>query len=281
MTAAPAPLPASLPDVAGGDIGFPTLYYFATALAVGVTVMLPLVPIAQIGRRFFILMTLIAVVFHGIAIVARGLGFEYLHAASAGLLILYNVFVPERGNLPALVLLLLAGILGIGGLLADAIGYPVAVPVSAGGAAWLAITFLGSSLILGSALVSMLLGHWYLVAHGLSFGILGRLVLALIVALALRAVVGGSVAFLQADVWQGLWSEAGGAARFLMSSGLFVGARVLFGLLLPVVLALMARECVRIRSNQSATGILYVLVAFVILGEAIAKHLMVSNGLLV
>ena len=49
---------------------------------------------------------------------------------------------------------------------------------------------------------------------------------------------------------------------------------------LPIVLSIMVWRCVRIHSNQSATGILYVLVAFVLMGEIVAKHLLISSRLL-
>ena len=67
--------------------------------------------------------------------------------------------------------------------------------------------------------------------------------------------------------------------NFLVHPGTFLMTRVLFGFVAPLVLLWLAWRCVRIRSNQSATGILYVVVAFVLIGEIIAKYVLVSQRL--
>ena len=60
-----------------------------------------------------------------------------------------------------------------------------------------------------------------------------------------------------------------------------VAIQVLFGFAAPLVLLWMTWKCVQIRSNQSATGILYVTVVFVLIGEIIAKYLLVSQRFLI
>jgi hypothetical protein len=72
---------------------------------------------------------------------------------------------------------------------------------------------------------------------------------------------------------------ASGSAGFFLGDGIFILARSVFGLLAPAALAWMTWQCVRIRSNQSATGILYVILAFVLIGEILAKYFLVSEGL--
>jgi hypothetical protein len=268
---------AATAPAAGG--GFSTFYLFATALAAGVAACLPLVPIRQIGRRFFILMTLIAAVSYALATASRGIWMDPFHALCAGLLVLYNVSVSERGGPISYAVLSLAAVAGAVGLVRDAASFPVELPVAGPQALWLALASTSSALVLGGALVAMLLGHWYLVAHGLSFGVLGRLVALLIAALVLRAAVMAAAGVAQGEAWTRLWEEAGGFYGFATSQGLFPGIRVLFGIVLPVVLGVMAAQCVRIRSNQSATGILYVVVVFAIIGEAVAKHLLAAKGL--
>ena len=72
--------------------------------------------------------------------------------------------------------------------------------------------------------------------------------------------------------------QAGGVAEAVVVSGrpgMFSA-----GLDVPLFLTLLVRSCVKIESNQSATGILYVEVVFVIIGEAIALHMLVTGGLL-
>jgi len=100
------------------------------------------------------------------------------------------------------------------------------------------------------------------------------------VALLARMAVGGVFVWAQVAVWERLLGRAGGTG-FLIDPGVFILARVIFGFLAPAVFAWMALQCVRIRSNQSATGILYVTLAFVLIGELIALHFLVSRGLVI
>jgi hypothetical protein len=268
-------------DAGVESVGFRTFYFFATALAAGILMTLPLVPIANLGRKFFILMSLISVVFYSLAVAAGDVGFNYCFAASTGLVIVYNVFLPPKGNLISTAILSMALLTGIGGLVVDSIQYPHSLPLVTE-TAWpiVLISFLSSALLLGDAVAAMILGHWYLVARGLSFDVLRRLTLLLIGAVAARIVAIAVAAYFQTDLWEELWYRSGGASGFLTSYGIFVGLRLLFGIVLPLVLSIMVWRCVRIRSNQSATGILYVLVAFVLMGEIVAKHLLISSRLL-
>ena len=75
--------------------------------------------------------------------------------------------------------------------------------------------------------------------------------------------------------------QRAGLMSFLLHPGTFLMTRLLFGFIAPLVLLFMVWRCVRIRSNQSATGILYVVVAFVLIGEIIAKYMFVSHRLLI
>jgi hypothetical protein len=125
----------------------------------------------------------------------------------------------------------------------------------------------------GVVVVAMDLGHWYLVRTRLSESHLVRFARLIGLAVLLRAVllVAGMVLF-------GMES-AGGLPSYLrtvaVDRGFFFWQRVLFGLLGPGVLAYMVSETARIRSTQSATGILYVAVIFVLIGELLARYLTV------
>ena len=67
--------------------------------------------------------------------------------------------------------------------------------------------------------------------------------------------------------------------RYVLSvAGIFFWQRVLFGLLGPSVLAYLTWETAKIRSTQSATGILYVDFFTVMVGEILAKYLFLSTG---
>ena len=62
----------------------------------------------------------------------------------------------------------------------------------------------------------------------------------------------------------------------MSSGGIFFWQRVLFGLAGPLVLSYLVWETAKIRSTQSATGILYVDFFTVIVGEILAKYLLLS-----
>jgi hypothetical protein len=60
--------------------------------------------------------------------------------------------------------------------------------------------------------------------------------------------------------------------------GLFFWQRVLFGIVAPGVLAVMAYQTARMRATMSATGILYIAVIFVLIGEFLARYLVVAGA---
>jgi hypothetical protein len=272
-----------------------TFSLFSTSLAVGITVMLPLVPRSFVGRRFFVLLSLIAVALISLAVFDRGLDLEYGFFAAAGLLVAYNVLLPPeprvdpgthgktqsgRGMRFALgALVALALLAGLVGLVFDAVAFAERADRERMPAWTVVAVTLSSTALLGSALVSMTLGHWYLVLRGHSFGPLVRVTRALTMALVVRTLVSGVVFAYQWPVWNGLVETSGWTGLFL-SDGVFVLARWLFGILAPLVLIGLVWGCLRVESNQSATGILYVIVAFVFLGELLAKHYQLSGLLL-
>lgn len=123
-----------------------------------------------------------------------------------------------------------------------------------------AVAGLSSAFLLGAAMSAMLMGHNYLVAPGMALTPLFRLLAALFVALAVRAAVDG--------VALARWIEAHpGDTMMSGDRALWLPVRWLVGLVGAAVLAAMAWQTARIRSTQSATGILYVAVIFCFLGE--------------
>ena len=60
--------------------------------------------------------------------------------------------------------------------------------------------------------------------------------------------------------------------------GFFFWQRVFFGILGPAAFAYMVRETARLRSTQSATGILYMALIFVVYGEFLARYLTVAGA---
>lgn len=136
----------------------------------------------------------------------------------------------------------------------------------------------GSALLLGWSLGTMLLGHWYLVSPKLTFRhlvIFCSVLLAIVVfrhlSVAASLIAAASVDPLhEPHPWRALVSFGG--------NGIFFWFRLVWGLLMPLLLALMALHCARQRANQSATGILYVLVMGSIIGEITALYLTLTTG---
>jgi hypothetical protein len=118
---------------------------------------------------------------------------------------------------------------------------------------------LSAAALLGAATSAMLMGHSYLVSPTMSLTPLYRLLGALAVALVVRMAVDGYVlaAWLHGHSLEDLRGDA----------LLWLPVRWGVGLLAPLVLFWMAWQTARIRSTQSATGILYVVVIFCFLGE--------------
>jgi len=142
----------------------------------------------------------------------------------------------------------------------------------------LVVGLLASALLLGWSLITMLLGHWYLVAPRLTFRhlvVFCRVLLAL-TATRLLAVLASLAAAASVDAR--VEPHPLHLLADLSAQGIFFWFRLLWGLAVPLVLAAMALHCAPQRSNQSATGILYVLVVGTFIGEITGYFLMVTTG---
>jgi hypothetical protein len=126
---------------------------------------------------------------------------------------------------------------------------------------------LTSAALLGTATTAMLMGHSYLIAPSMSLSPLLRLLGGLAVSLLARALVSGV----------GLWTS-GIALSKLNEVTMTLPLRWGMGILLPLVLVIMAWQTARIRSTQSATGILYVVVIFCFIGELMSQLLFQWTG---
>lgn len=133
------------------------------------------------------------------------------------------------------------------------------------------LAVLGGAMALGSALTGLSLGHWYLVSPTLSLRPLVELTFLCIGALLCQMVLLPLLLLLPgppADHVQSLLSD------YL----LFLGVRVIFGLLVPLVAAVMTWRTARIRSLDSATGLLYIVAALILAGEIAARTLFFLTG---
>lgn len=159
----------------------------------------------------------------------------------------------------------------------------VALPRPADAAAappWplVAVAALLGSLLLGATLGGMLVGHAYLTASRMPIRVLVNACRWLLALAVLRTLFAGAVLtawwFRLAPDW-GL-PEPG---RLDELTWVVLLVRVLFGLVGPLATGWMALASARIRSTQSATGILYPGLVLVCMGELCFLHLLVDLGL--
>jgi hypothetical protein len=138
---------------------------------------------------------------------------------------------------------------------------------------------LSSAALLGGACTAMVLGHWYLVIPSMQVRHLQRIVGFHIATLAARVLVVGIVLAVAAAV---PLATGQSLRRYVTSvDGIFFWQRMLFGLAAPAVLGYLTWETAKIRSTQSATGILYVDFFTVVVGEVLASYVLLSTGVAV
>ena len=138
-------------------------------------------------------------------------------------------------------------------------------------------SFLTSAAMLGGACTAMILGHWYLVIPSLQVSHLQSIVKVHIASMLARVVVVGMAVWFAIATWQ---ADSGVPSfrHYIMSvDGISFWQRVLFGLAGPAVLSYLTWETAKIRSTQSATGILYVDFFTVVVGEVLAKYLLLAT----
>ena len=230
------------------------LALFLIDLAAGLVLFLPLVGRRNAGVKFYRLVLIISGVLAGIAAVARPLWID------AGVLVALTVFVYLMLRYPRrLVFRIPAALLGAAYVVAAVHAWQLATRASL---AWSVAGALTSVALLGSVNLAMTLGHWYLVVRGMSIDPLKRLTHATLIATAARLAVVAAALLVP-----GIWRE------IAIREGIFFWMRALWGLLIPLGLYPMVWGTVKIRSTMAATGILYVDVVAVVIGEVLGGWL--------
>jgi len=125
----------------------------------------------------------------------------------------------------------------------------------------LLLSDLASSAVLGATLTGMLLGHWYLTTPTMSIGPLSWFTKALAFAavgrLLMTCVSLSRFGFASHDLVHLLW----------------LIVRIVGGILVPIVTALVVARILRYRNTQSATGVLFAALILVFMGELTAALL--------
>ena len=128
-----------------------------------------------------------------------------------------------------------------------------------GGGAGAAVAFVPALLLSGATLAGMLLGHWYLIAPDLTFRPLRRAVYAIFLALLVQAAtIAGALIVAAPEARSTLLT-----GHYAVSFWLLV---VMAGLLMTAAVNGLTLYFARIRANQPATAMLYVLIVTVLMG---------------
>ena len=236
------------------------LALFLTDLAAGLYVFLPLVGRRNAGVKFYRLILIVCAALIAAAAIAHALAHARALAIADGVSLAVFVVVyfvlryPKR-----LVFRVPAALLGVILLALSIEGWRAATNMSI---AWSVAGALTSTALLGSVNLAMLLGHWYLVVRGMSIDPLKRLTVATLVSTIARAAIVAAALFVP-----GAWYETA------LRQGIFFWMRAGWGIAGPLALYPMIWGTVKIRSTMAATGILYVDVVAVVIGEVLGGWL--------
>ena len=262
---------------------------FLLAVVLGSLSTLYWIPEDDMGRGYFQMNALVVLGLLGLAVAVVALhpfrpfgdrplaGWIALGAALAGAFLYYAAIWRERWDLCRWPL----GLATAGTLAALLLAGPHLVatftPLPHRGAL-LAAGLLSSALLLGWSLVTMLLGHWYLVAPKLTFRHLVVFCRVLLAVVLLRLLTVGASLAVAAGVDERIEPHPLRLLAGFAGQGIFFWFRLLWGLVIVLPLAWMSLHCARQRSNQSATGILYVVVVGAFIGEITGYYLSVTTG---
>jgi len=138
------------------------------------------------------------------------------------------------------------------------------------------IFFILSMALLGISNFSMILGHYYLVVPKLSEEPLIYCLYIFWMVLFLKFMSSLAILLSVASPYLEEGTQLGDGYMF---NWLFISMRYLWGYGAPFVLSLFTYRLCKLRSIQSATGVLYIVEFFVIVGELISVYLMSKHGL--
>lgn len=234
------------------------LALFLIDLAAGMVLFLPLVGRRNAGVKFYRLVFLISASLAAGGAIAHALaGRRDLALVDAATVVLTAVVWAVLRYPKRLVFRASVTLLGSVYVFAAIAAWHAAVRPSQ---LWLSIAgALASSALLGSVNLAMLLGHWYLVVRGMAIDPLKRLTFATLAASIVKIVL---VVAVIAIYWP-----------VPAVTDIFFWMRAGWGLIGPLALFPMVWGTVKIRSTMAATGILYVDVVAVIIGEVLGGWL--------
>lgn len=241
---------------------------FLLEACAGTAFLLLFFPPATLGRGFFSLHGLLAAGFAVLALLVHPDGLPVVPAAAAAvLLIAYTAAAHANAARQARPILVLGSAAAFWCLARVALVAP-----RGSGDVWTVVGAIAGGLFFGAVLLVMNLGHWYLVSRKLPFQLLARGAGLFALLAAFRTVyLGVAIA---------AHRHAGGvdALLSLERDALFFLFRVLWGIAGPLALSWFIWRTAEMKSNQAATGLLYVALVFVLIGELLSSYLTVATG---
>jgi protein NrfD len=237
---------------------------FLLQAAAGTSVLLIFFPHRVIGKGFFVLHGGIASAFLALSAVVRPRGSVSVLSFGAIVLLAVYTLLARSGRAAAAIPWLVASAalqLALLGRLSAAAGERAST--------WVFVGSVLGALLFGSVLLTMNLGHWYLVSRSLPTRLLFGAAASFAGLAAARALYLGLVAAVvpNPDGWEALTSFDRDLLFFLF--------RILWGIVGPLALSYFVFQTSKMRSNQAATGLLYVALIFVLVGELLASYLTV------
>src|SRR5712671_2213604 len=258
--------------------------FFSLFSQFGVGMMLCLFFISPrvIGNSFFKFASLTGAILLGVII-----GFDFMFPSplreghhlpvilllvSAILTVLYNRTVDVNKFTSAYWLLIGACATGLLSIVVDSMVFNRLLALGGWEHALLVVSHLAATAVLGSVMLTMIFGHWYLVIPGLSITHLERLTKVLMAAILLRiGTIAATFVVLQAKQAVSLpklFSE------LMLDQWMFFWPRLIFGVVAPIVLTAMIWNTLKLKHTQAATGLLYLAVVALMFGEFFSKFLL-------
>ena len=241
---------------------------FLLEACAGCAFLLLFFPTETLGKGFFALHGVIALSFAVLVLLVKPAGLPFAVTAISAAALACYALLAHAGRAGAARPLLALGAISAGLAMARV---AASGPRPAGSAWTVAGAALGG-LFFGAVLLVMNLGHWYLVSRSLPFRLLARgAALFAILAAARTLLLGAAITLKPAP-------EGLAALLSLERDALFFLFRVMWGIVGPLALSYFIWRTADMKSNQAATGLLYVALVFVLIGELLSACLTVATG---
>ncbi len=244
--------------------------FFLLSLALGVGFFTPLARTEMTGVGLFKLLTTVCAVS---AMIALGIHLSYAPITSpqaiayfiAFVVMVLSYFFHRDQKTPAMWLLYLVqqfALLTVVYFFQNQSGFLIAYGLS-------------SIFFMGIVTYAMLLGHWYLVTPKLSTAPLEKSMLVLWALGAFKLAILTYTLVLDGKFFvEGTSFGAGYMFNWVMLT-----MRVGWGYLVVLIMSIFSWKLIRMRSTQSATGVLYAMTFFVLVGECVAMYMYFKYGM--